>query len=77
MDLKKSEKPNHILQLIQTIFTRGICIYTSSSQEIFLPRLFVNTLGRMQLPQVIADLFKIWKMRDFFYTPGKARVYLG
>jgi hypothetical protein len=31
----------------------------------------------MQLPQVIADLFKIWKMRDFWNTPGKARVYLG
>ena len=50
--------------MIQTIYTRGICIYTSSSQEIFLPGLFVNTLGKMQLPQVIADLFKIWKMRD-------------
>ena len=24
--------------MIQTIYTRGICIYTSSSQEIFLPQ---------------------------------------
>jgi hypothetical protein len=85
MDLKKSAKPTIIAETIRNnlkqnnnnIYTRGICIYTSSSQEIFLPRLFVNTLGKMQLPQVIADLFKIWKMRDFWNTPGKARVYLG
>ena len=33
-----------ILKLIQTISTRDICIYTSSSQEIFLPRVRANTL---------------------------------
>jgi hypothetical protein len=66
-----------ILKLVQTIYTRGICIYTSSSQEKFLPRVRANTLGKMQLPQVIADLFKIWKMRDHWNTPGKARVYPG
>ena len=63
--------------MIQTIYTRGICIYTSSSQEIFLPRVRANTLGKMQLSQVTADLFKIWKMLDHWNTPGTARVYPG
>jgi hypothetical protein len=48
-----------ILKLIQTIYTWGICIYTSYSQKIFLARERANTLGKMQLPQVIADLLKI------------------
>jgi hypothetical protein len=61
--------------MIQTIYTRGICIYTSSSQEIFLPQVRANTQGKMQLHQGIADLFKIRKMRDHWNTPGKARVY--
>ncbi len=63
--------------MIQTIYTQGICIYTSSSQEIFLPRVRANTPGKMQLHQGIADLFKIWKMRDHWNTPGKALVYPG
>ncbi len=66
-----------MLHLIQTIYTWGICIYTSSSQEIFLPQVQANTPGKMQLPLVIANLFKIWKMRDHRNTQGKARVYPG
>jgi hypothetical protein len=56
--------------LIQTIYTQGICIYTSSSQEIFLPRVRANTSGKMQLLQEIADFFKIWKTRDHLEYPG-------
>jgi hypothetical protein len=63
--------------MIQTIYTRGICIYTSSSQEIFLPQVRANTPGKVQLHQEIADLFKIWKTRDHCNTPSKARVYPG
>ncbi len=62
---------------IQTIYTRGICIYTGSSQEIFLPRVRANISGKMQLLGVIANLFKIWKMHHHWNTPGKARVYRG
>jgi hypothetical protein len=63
--------------MIQTIYTRGICIYTSSSQEIFLPQVRAKSPGKMQLHQEIADLFMIWKTRDHCKTPGKARVYPG
>ncbi len=58
--------------MIHTIYTRVICIYTSSSQEIFLPQVRANTPGKMQLHQEIADLFKIWKTHDHCNTPGKA-----
>jgi hypothetical protein len=60
--------------MIQTIYTRGICIYTSSSQEIFLPQVRANTPGKMLLHQEIAALFKIWKTCDHCNTPGKAWV---
>ncbi len=66
---------NNILKIIQTIYTWGIFIYTG--QEIFLPRVRANTPGEMQLHQEIADLFKIWKTRDHWNTPEKARVYPG
>ena len=57
------------------ICTPGIDINTGSSQCIFLPQVFANTPGKMQLHQVIANLSKIWKMRGHWNTPGKARVY--
>jgi hypothetical protein len=66
-----------ILKLIQNIYTWGICICTSYSQKIFLARERANTLGKMQLPQVIANLFKIWKTCNHWNTLGKARVYPG
>jgi hypothetical protein len=59
------------------ICTPGIEINTGSSQCIILPKVFFYTLGKLQLHQVIADLSKIWKMRDHWNTQGIPGVYLG
>ncbi len=62
---------------MQMICTPGIEINTGSSQCIILPKVFFYTLGKLQLHQVIADLSKIWKMRDHRNTWGIAGVYPG
>ncbi len=56
------------------ICTPGIEINTGSSQCIILPKVFFYTLGKLQLHQVIADLSKIWKMRDHRNTQAQLSV---
>jgi len=63
------------------IFIPRVFVFTRAlARKYFYPGygpIWANTSGKMQLPQVIANLFKIWKMHDHWNTPGKARVYLG
>ncbi len=80
--LAKSSPPpangkNSVIFSFSDLLYPSIYICTSSSQEIYLPRVRANTSGKMKLPQVIANLFKIWKMHDHWNTQGKARVYPG